>query len=244
MLGTSKVFETSNPSRDIWGDFNGRMSNTFLINLNELSKKETIDSEDKIKALITDPEITINNKGMNQYEIQSYHRFIISTNNEEPVNTSKEDRRKFIIRCSDELIGNKEYFNNLYEYLDDENVIKTCYEYFKSIPDMDNFNKIPVPITEHHKNLMEFSMSPIELWLRDYSFQNQHNSSVTELTAESALEKFRDWCCNNNSKYDCSSLQLMVRISRLKINGIEKHKSKTTNKTLFDFQLMKEHFGL
>ena len=113
MLGSSKVFETTNPSRDIWGDFNGRMANTFLINLNELSKKETMESEGKIKGLVTDPKLTINNKGANQYDIQSYHRFIISTNNEEPINTSKDDRRKFIVRCSDELIGKKEYFNSL-----------------------------------------------------------------------------------------------------------------------------------
>jgi hypothetical protein len=40
MLGVSKVFETAHPSRDVWGDFNGRMADTFLVNLNELSKKE------------------------------------------------------------------------------------------------------------------------------------------------------------------------------------------------------------
>ena len=57
------VFETATPSRDIWGDFNGRMASTFLVNLNELSKKETIESEGRIKALITDPKLTINNKG-------------------------------------------------------------------------------------------------------------------------------------------------------------------------------------
>lgn len=244
MLGGCKVFETTNPSRDIWGDFNGRMANTFLINLNELSKKETQDSENKIKGLITDPELTINNKGMNQYEIQSYHRFIITTNNEEPINTNKDDRRKFIIRCSDELIGNKDYFNKIYKILEDINVIKTCYEYFKSIPEMDKFNKIPVPITEHHQNLMEFATSPIELWLRDYTFQNQSNTSIAELTSESVLEKFIDWCKNNNNNYNCSSLQLMVRISRLKINGISKNNTKKCNKTIFNFQLMKQHFGL
>jgi hypothetical protein len=40
MLGVSKVFETAHPSRDVWRDFNGRMADTFLVNLNELSKKE------------------------------------------------------------------------------------------------------------------------------------------------------------------------------------------------------------
>jgi putative DNA primase/helicase len=243
MLGSSKVFETTNPSRDIWGDFNGRMANTFLINLNELSKKETLEAEGKIKGLVTDPILTINNKGSNQFDIQSYHRFIISTNNEEPINTNKDDRRKFIIRCSDELIGNKEYFNTLYEHLNNVDCVKTCYEYFKSIADMDQFNKIPVPITEYHQNLMEFSMSPIEQWVRDYTFINQ-NRDFEELKSETILEKFNDWKENNGVKYECSSIQLAVRISRLKINGIEKSRSKESRKTRFTFELMKKHFGM
>jgi hypothetical protein len=237
------VFETTNPSRDIWGDFNGRMANTFLINLNELSKKETLEAEGKIKGLVTDPILTINNKGSNQFDIQSYHRFIISTNNEEPINTNKDDRRKFIIRCSDELIGNKEYFNTLYEHLNNVDCVKTCYEYFKSIADMDQFNKIPVPITEYHQNLMEFSMSPIEQWVRDYTFINQ-NRDFEELKSETILEKFNDWKENNGVKYECSSIQLAVRISRLKINGIEKSRSKESRKTRFTFELMKKHFGM
>ena len=241
MLGSSKVFETTSPSRDIWGDFNGRMTNTFLINLNELSKKETMESEGKIKGLVTDPKLTINNKGTNQFDIQSYHRFIISTNNEEPINTSKDDRRKFIIRCSDELIGNKEYFNKLYEHFNNIDCVKTCYDYFKSIPDMDQFNKIQVPITEYHQNLMEFSMSPIEQWVKDYTFINQ-NRDFEELKSETLLEKFNDWKENNNIKYDCSSLQFTVRLSRLKINGVEKYHTKNGNKTKFTFGLMMKHF--
>lgn len=244
MLGSSKVFETTNPSRDVWGDFNGRMANTFLINLNELSKKETMESDGRIKGLITDPKITINNKGFNQYEIPSYHRFIISTNNEEPINTTKDDRRKFIIRCSDELIGNKDYFKKFYEYLDDINVIKTCYEYFKSVPDVDVFNKLPVPITEHHESLMEYSISPIEQWLRDFTFQKQ-NCGNQEYTMVQILEKFIDWCNDNHIKYEVNSLQLSVRMNRLNINGIEKHKGgKGKRTTIFNFSLMKEHFGL
>jgi hypothetical protein len=44
------------------GYFNGRMNSSFLINLNELSQKETKESEGKIKGLITDDVLTINQK--------------------------------------------------------------------------------------------------------------------------------------------------------------------------------------
>lgn len=243
MLGSSKVFETTNPSRDIWGDFNGRMASTFLINLNELSKKETIESEGRIKGLISDPVLTINNKGTNQYDIQSFHRFIITTNKQEPINTTADDRRNVIINSSNEKCGDKLYFNNLYEILDDINVVKTCYEYFKSIPDMDKFNSIPIPVTEYHKQLKELSINPIEKWLHDFTNKNESRDYV-ELNSQSILEKFNDWCSENGIEYKCNSIQLMVRITRLMIDGIEKHHTKTGNKTRFDIEKMKKHFGI
>jgi hypothetical protein len=67
MLGTSKVFETTDPSRDVWGQFNGRMANSFLIILNEMSLADTKESEGRMKGLVTDASlITINKKSVNQ----------------------------------------------------------------------------------------------------------------------------------------------------------------------------------
>jgi hypothetical protein len=243
MLGNSKVFETTNPSRDVWGDFNGRMANTYLINLNELSKKETIESEGKIKGLITDPKLTINNKGSNQYDIHSFHRFIISTNNEEPMNTTKDDRRKWFVRCSDELIGNKDYFNTFYKYLEDINVIKTCFEYFKSIPDMEMFNKLELPKTEYQEQLKEYSVSPIENWLKQFTYNNI-NRDFIELKSESILEQFNEWKLANEVEYTCNSLKLMIRLNRLNISGVEKHKTKSCNVTRFNIELMKQYFQI
>jgi hypothetical protein len=243
MMGHAKVFETTTPSRDVWGDFNGRMANTFLINLNELSKKETMESEGKIKGLITDPTLTINNKGANQYDIASYHRFIITTNKEEPMNTAKDDRRKYFIRSSDEKIGDKEYFIKLHGYLEDVNIVKTCYDYFKGILHMDKFMTIPLPKTEYHKQLCELSINPIEGWLLHYVSKNQ-NVPSTELTSGQIYEKFMDWINEGGFEYKCNSLQLSVRLERLKINGIGKRKYKTHTATTFDIDTLKEHFGV
>ena len=110
MLGKSKVFETTTPRRDVFGDFNGKMADAFLVIFNELSKAEIKGCSGKMKALITDESLIINRKGSNQYEIRSHHRSMITTNNPDPVNTSKDDRRNLIIRGCDDMIGNKEYF--------------------------------------------------------------------------------------------------------------------------------------
>jgi phage/plasmid-associated DNA primase len=246
MLGEEKVYETTKPSRDVWGDFNGRMVNSFLVNLNELSKKETLDATNYIKGLITDPKLTINNKGVGQYEIQSYHRWLITTNNEDPIGSGKDDRRKVIIRSSDELIGNKEYFTIMNDvYLKDINVIKTCYEFFKNLDGLDKFLSLPMPITEYQGDIQELSVSPIENWLKDLTINTagtEDANKIMEYNSKEIYEEFKIWIKQNAIQYELDSLKFLVRLKRLKINGVEKKHTKYGNKTIINLQELREHF--
>jgi hypothetical protein len=230
MLGSSKVYETTNPMRDIWGDFNGRMANTFLVNLNELSKKDTLECQGKIKGLITDGKLTINNKGMNQYDIQSFHRFIITTNNEDPITTKGDDRRNLIIRTSDELKGNVEYFNKFYKMMDDINVIKTFYEYLKGIPDMDDFNKIPIPQTEHQNEMKEMNMDIEERWIRDIVSIRETDF---EMSGSENFKSFMEFCSINGIDYKTNALKLGLKIKRLIGDCIDKGRDKNGMKIKF-----------
>lgn len=223
MLGNEKVFETTNPSRDVWGDFNGMMCNCFLVNLNELSKKDTIEAEGKIKGLITDNTLAINQKGLPQYKIKSYHRFITTTNKEEPINSTNGDRRNLIIRSSDEKKGDYTYFETLHNYLEDNDVIRTCYDFFKSIGGMDKFKDIPIPQTDYQTNLKELSKSPIEQWLESFTREHMNESiECIELLGTEIYELFKSWCNDNGIKYDINSLKLGVRLTNMNINGISK----------------------
>lgn len=245
MFGSRKVFETTQPSRDVWGEFNGLMAEAFLVNLNELSKKETLESEGKIKGLITDSTLKINNKGIAQYDVESFHHFIVTTNSENPMSTNKDDRRKLIIRSSDELIGNKAYFNKIYELLGDVNVVKSCYEYFKSIPDMDKFGSLPIPETEYQNDLKEMSISPIESWLKAFVLDNYYATEPIKLFGKEQYELFNSWREQNGMEYSCTIQAFGLRLKNLKINGVSQ--SKPTNKglfILFDIKLMRTHFGL
>lgn len=243
MLGSKKVFESSNPSEEVWGKFNSLMANAYIVNLNELSKKDTLEAEGRIKALMTDSNITINNKGVNSYETKSFHRFIITTNNEEPINSGKDDRRKIIIRCSDEKCGDKPYFKALHDLLEDTNVVKTCYEYFKSIEGMDDFNSIAIPETEYHNELKELKTSPIECWLKDFVEKNADEERV-ELSSQSCYDAFTNWSSTNNNDYKCTKMQFCVRLKRLSFDGISIKKMNTCNKTVFDIEKLRKALGV
>lgn len=243
-IGEDKYVETRTPSRDVWGNFNGRMANTFLVNLDELSRKESLECEGEIKGLITNPRMTINEKGVKQYGIISYHRFIGTTNNEDPLKTEKDDRRNWIVRSSDELIGNVAYFNKINEYLDDVDALKTCYEYFKSIPYMDDFKQIKMPVTEHQEGMKETSVSPLENWLKSFVIENFYEQEK-DITNKEQYELFNHWCKKCGLEFKMNAIQFGVRLTRLKIPGIEfgRH-TKYGDTRLFKISLLKDHFKM
>ena len=246
MMGKSKIFETADPLRDVWGTFNGLMSKAFLVNLDEVSKKDTMEVIGKIKKLVTSGTITINHKMKDPYEVNSFHRFLMTTNSEEPIVVEDKDRRNFVIRSSDELIGNKKYFTDLYKLLDDINVIKTCYEYFKGIPDMDKFGDLETPQTEHQNNLKQLSRSPIEQWLEYFTLQNLKKKNVKiEMTAAEACNLFKIWCDVNKLKYDIDAIKFGVRLSNMNIKAIEKGRKIEKGRTkYYDIDGLKTHFKL
>ena len=243
MMGEKKVFETSSPSRDVWGHFNELMMDAFLVNLNELEFSETQSAEGKIKALITDTQMTINPKGTKAIKINSYHHFIVTTNKDNAVNSKKGDRRKLIARSSDELKGNSTYFNKMHKMLEDNIVIRTCYDYFKN-HDISEFDETVMPTTEFQDDLKELAVTAPEQWLKDFTIEKRDEHMV-ELLGSEIYTRFIMWCDTNNMKFDTNPLKLGIKLKNLKIDGIEKGKHTNRGDTkILNIEKLKKHFNI
>ena len=249
ILGEKKVLETSDPCRDVWGAYNGMMKDYYLINLNELSKKDTMDSDSKIKTLQTDPTITISAKNTNQFTIKSYHHFIITSNNDNPIKSTVDDRRNFIIKSSDEKKGNKDYFIKLNNLLDDNNVIRTMVDAFLEIDVPENFGNEGFPITNYQKELQNVDRPPHELWLEDLIIQNT-SVETYELLPAQALSLYKDYCKVNGFGSDGMNVQKFG----LKIHNIfndndreeylTKKRTKKGNMLIFNINNLKIKFNI
>ena len=243
MMGTNKVFETKDPSRDVWGHFNELMMDCFLVNLNELEYADTLTAHGKIKALITDEKMTINPKGTKPLKINSYHHYIITTNEENPIKTDKNDRRKVIIRSSDELIRNTEYFKKMYKLMENTNVIRTCFDYFIN-HDISEFEHEDKPTTEYQQDLQQLTISAPELWLADFTREKSNEREVV-ISGREIYSRFTIWCNNNNMKYDTNPLKLGLKLKNLKIDGIEKGNPTGEGKTkCFNIPKLKKYFEI
>ena len=143
LMGEEKVFETATPSRDVWGSFNSLMTSAFFVNLNEMSLRETTGAEGIIKTLITDNAMTINPKGIAPFKTKSYHRFMTTTNTEDPIKTKKGDRRNFVVYSSNELCRENnpnvvnDYFIPLRKEMMSESGLRTIYDYLINLEGLD-----------------------------------------------------------------------------------------------------------
>jgi len=243
MFGESKVLnEITTPSRDVWGNFNGMMRQAFLVNLDELSGKDSREAVGVLKALVKSETIRINEKGVNSCVVKSFARFIATTNNSDPLSITADDRRNCVIRSSDEHCKNAEYFDSLYKILCDDNAVRNIYEYFKTLPCQRNFNSIPIPQSEYQLQMVELSISPIEQWIREYA---QQKSGITRLSSQECFLLFDQWKTDQKLSYEINALKFSVQRSRLGINGVESVKGSHGARLVeFDSDKIKAHCKL
>jgi len=212
MYPQGMVFTTASPEKYVWGHFNEPMANVLLLGLEEVDKRNTKDADGKIKDLITNPIITINKKGIQSYEQNSFLRTILTTNNLDPLTFSKNDRRLCIIRVSDCKVGDKEYFNAMWKAFERPHAMRSIYWALKTTWDITQLDVSKPPMTEYKQDLIETHKSPIDLWLQSYVMENfnEYKNSTIEVGGVALLDSFKEFCRENGydkySDMNCGNL--------------------------------------
>jgi len=126
--------------------------------------------------------------------------------------------------------------------LGDLNMIKSFFEYLKTIEGMDKFDNIPIPITEYHSDLQQLSRTPIELFVRNIVEKaDEEEEEDVKFTSKELYDKFKQFICSNNFKYEVNSNQFSVRLKREMPKGIESCKgSKGVRQQVFNIPLLKQ----
>jgi hypothetical protein len=204
ILGDKKVFQSINPERDVWGNFNPMMEEAIVVFLDECTKSKTGgDSMETLKNYITEETMTINNKYIPSHDITSYHRIVDTTNKEDGgVEMSEDDRRFFVMRMSDARKSDMAYWgkwNALLKGVDDS-PWKTIYDWLMA-RDVGDFMEKKTPKTEFQKNLESSSKAPIDCWLEDMAIEWRRNCKKSkaekEMTGADCLADYLGYCERN-----------------------------------------------
>lgn len=106
-----------------------------LIVINEMSstKDEWRSNFDKLKALITDPTVSIEPKGINPYTVDNISNFILMSNHRDSVIVEQSDRRNAVFEMSDAHMNDTDYFGRIRASCFNQDVADAFYSYLLNL---------------------------------------------------------------------------------------------------------------
>jgi len=271
MLGLYKVFISTTPEKHVWGQFNMALANAFLVVLNEVGEAGFAKAAGKIKALITDGTIQVEEKFVKQVTIESYHRWMMTAQVKDGrfIPTEDAERRYFIGRCSDELC-----VGHLANHTEFARVIKTpqalidFYDFLmvRDVPKRP-LGKEDVPVTTHQRELNAANRDPIEQFVVAIASEPQEVvltrtnvaeyevpiiEGVLKATVDEVYLGYRTFCTNTHVTGVGGKNQFFTQLGHLKISGVSKGKNaawspyyqKTQRHWQFNLAAVREKFNL
>ncbi len=117
IIGDTHYAQNSN-ANFLFGDFNGQLEGKVLINLDEAFWGGDKKMEGVIKNKVTETKQTINKKNKENYVIDCYANYIITTNNDWFAGTTEDDRRHYCLELDNAKAGrttkeSEEYFTEI-----------------------------------------------------------------------------------------------------------------------------------
>ena len=246
MIGVSKFFSTTNPQNNILGEFNEALINSFLIVFEEMEFLNTRGCMGSFKTLITNDEIYINPKGSKGFMTKSVHRACGNTNNINiNIPTEEGDRRKCMIKCSNEKKGDVEYMKKLHFFCEDPATMKSFYEFCMG-RDVKDFISKPIPLTAYQEELQKYYESPVQSFLKKKVCYFYHNSNkkIQEYSFSKLYKDFNYWLCCNNEKISYTKRKFSLELGNLEFDGFKKEKKSGDIICVFDIYKLLELWNI
>lgn len=131
------------------GNFNACLERHYVVCMDEALFAGDKKAVDRLKSLVTEPVITIEQKYQPRRSIESYHRFFAASNSDHFAHTDQDDRRFLYLRVSSLRQGDHGYFKQLHAAIDDPSVIAAFVHNLLAI-DLTRFNVRQRPKTQEH----------------------------------------------------------------------------------------------
>jgi len=141
--------------------FNGEKERQVLAVLDE-TNSTTPKEADELKNAISEPDMTVQTKGVQHRCVRSFLNFIFTTNNEYALRISPGDRRFFVLECGTIFVNDQEHTNQFLACAGDTSVADAFYTELLSV-DLSGFNlQKELPMTEAKSRLQARAVNACE----------------------------------------------------------------------------------
>ena len=155
-------FQTVTHGRHIHGNFNSHLKDTLMLFGDEAVWGGDRRTESILKQLITEPNMIIEMKGKDVFEVRSYLRLMLATNSEWAAPVGLTDRRYFVLNVSNSRKNDHNFFKRLI-YEQNHGGIEALLQVLMDF-DLSDFEVRNIPETPARLDQKFLSMEPIEKW--------------------------------------------------------------------------------
>ncbi|AEJ01328.1 hypothetical protein Nit79A3_1497 [Nitrosomonas sp. Is79A3] len=203
----------SNP-KHLTGNFNAHLADTCFLFADEAFYSGDKQHEGVLKALITEPTLIIERKGLDAESLQNFLKIFMVTNNDYAVPASKDERRYCVFDVASNRTGDKKYFDELHAACANE-AIQSAFLFEMLNRDITNFHTGAIPETQGLKDQRLASLSSVGKWFVDsltqgYFDLKEDNNTLwhNEMTSENLYSSYVTWCDSQRITYRMSQNSL------------------------------------
>ncbi|GET52805.1 D5-like helicase-primase [Rhizophagus irregularis DAOM 181602=DAOM 197198] len=201
---------------DVMGRFNAAVRAKKLIILNEcdMSGKEWHGANNRLKSLITEPYISIEEKGIDVKVIDDFAGYMILSNHAMPIRIEMGDERFVALNVSAKYKGNREYFSSLVKVLENLDTASSFMSYLLS-RDLTGFNPRSIPDTQMKWELIEASIPNPQRFIQYYlEIMWPDNCDTLEIPCTNFYSTYQNWCSEKGENKTLSDNKFGMEIKQ------------------------------
>jgi hypothetical protein len=165
----SKTTLQVNDVDEVVGKFNASLERNFIVCMDEALFQGDRKALDRLKSIITEPTIRIEQKYQPSRSINSIHRFFATSNHEHFANVERDNRRFLFFKVSPTRQNDTAYFSALCAAIEDPDKIGAMVHSLLQV-DLTNFDIRKKPDTAEHKKQKIQSLGGFERYWYEVLF--------------------------------------------------------------------------
>ncbi|GET55235.1 D5-like helicase-primase [Rhizophagus irregularis DAOM 181602=DAOM 197198] len=165
-------------------------------------------------SLITEPYISIEEKGIDVKVIDDFAGYMILSNHAMPIRIEMGDERFVALNVSAKYKGNREYFGSLVKVLENPDTASSFMSYLLS-RDLTGFNPRSIPDTQMKRELIEASIPNPQRFIQYYlEMMWPDNCDTLEIPCTNFYSTYQNWCSEKGENKTLSDNKFGMEIKQ------------------------------
>ncbi len=227
--------------------FNSELKNKLLVQFNETDGRDSREAKERIKDHITREVNNIKEKYISPYKQKNMARVVFSSNNESPVHFAHDERRFVLFKFSNRNQGNHNYWNNIWDKINNKSEINNLYSYLLK-RDISDWNPKNKPMIKEYMVETANAIPNHIKWLNDVVNNNERDELIIRKNKIIAKPTdlycvYEAWLINNylvnSGEFKSSAFRKVIqKMDGVKWNARVKIDGKTMDRVIIDMNII------